>query len=266
VTTIRLSSLAGLSFVMFTSAASAQITAIGQFAGAYNEVVATSHPGFAECVPQRVFAGTADLCTVNRTTGAPIAGLLSASGWSFVCMISPFSPPLFYGSASGVAEYTFDSPITRFGGQFGTNWDLIVNAGGGTAVFYDASLVEIGTMPIPLTACGVWEWQGWESTVPVKRIRIIANFSSGEFLHMDDLTYDLSGGSSCYANCDGSTVEPILNVDDFTCFINEYAAAQSLPHEQQLTHYANCDSSTTAPALNVDDFTCFINQYATGCP
>jgi hypothetical protein len=72
-------------------------------------------------------------------------------------------------------------------------------------------------------------------------------------------------GGPCYPNCDGSTVEPILNVDDFTCFINEFAAAQALPHEQQVTHYVNCDQSTVAPVLNVDDFTCFINQFAAGC-
>jgi trimeric autotransporter adhesin len=70
----------------------------------------------------------------------------------------------------------------------------------------------------------------------------------------------------CYANCDGSTTPPILNVDDFVCFINEFAEAQSLPHEQQATHYANCDGSTTIPVLNVDDFTCFIAAFATGCP
>jgi hypothetical protein len=75
----------------------------------------------------------------------------------------------------------------------------------------------------------------------------------------------VSGEPPCYANCDGSTTPPILNVEDFTCFINEFAAAQSLPHEQQLTHYANCDQSTTAPVLNVEDFTCFINQFAAGC-
>jgi hypothetical protein len=70
----------------------------------------------------------------------------------------------------------------------------------------------------------------------------------------------------CYPNCDGSTVPPVLNVDDFTCFINAYAQAQMLPHAQQVGHYANCDGSTVAPALNVDDFTCFINAYAQGCP
>jgi hypothetical protein len=75
-----------------------------------------------------------------------------------------------------------------------------------------------------------------------------------------------AGPSGCYANCDGSTTPPILNVEDFTCFINEFAAAQALPHEQQIIHYANCDQSTTAPVLNVEDFTCFINKFAAGCP
>jgi len=30
--------------------------------------------------------------------------------------------------------------------------------------------------------------------------------------------------------------------------------------------YANCDASTTVPILNVADFTCFLQQYASGCP
>jgi hypothetical protein len=70
----------------------------------------------------------------------------------------------------------------------------------------------------------------------------------------------------CYANCDGSTVPPILNVEDFSCFINQFASAQSLPPAQQIAHYANCDGSTIAPVLNVEDFSCFINRFAQGCP
>jgi hypothetical protein len=62
---------------------------------------------------------------------------------------------------------------------------------------------------------------------------------------------------SCYANCDQSTVAPVLNVQDFTCFLQRYAAGES---------YANCDSSTAAPVLNVQDFTCFLQRYAAGCP
>jgi len=65
------------------------------------------------------------------------------------------------------------------------------------------------------------------------------------------------GPPVCYPNCDGSTVVPILNVNDFTCFINAYAAQSS---------YANCDQSTNPPTLNVNDFFCFLNSYAIGCP
>jgi hypothetical protein len=75
-------------------------------------------------------------------------------------------------------------------------------------------------------------------------------------LYYDDIVFgEIATG--CYPNCDQSTVQPILNVDDFTCFINAYASSDP---------YANCDGSTTPPILNVDDFTCFINAYAQGCP
>ena len=65
------------------------------------------------------------------------------------------------------------------------------------------------------------------------------------------------GAPTCYANCDGSTAPPILNVADFSCFLTRYAAADP---------YANCDGSTTPPVLNVQDFTCFLQKYAAGCP
>jgi hypothetical protein len=60
----------------------------------------------------------------------------------------------------------------------------------------------------------------------------------------------------CYANCDGSTTAPILNANDFQCFLNLYAAGDS---------YANCDGSTAPPMLNANDFQCFLNAYAAGC-
>jgi hypothetical protein len=61
----------------------------------------------------------------------------------------------------------------------------------------------------------------------------------------------------CYANCDGSTDSPVLNVLDFTCFLQKYASGEP---------YANCDQSRTPPVLNVLDFTCFLQQFAAGCP
>ena len=66
-----------------------------------------------------------------------------------------------------------------------------------------------------------------------------------------------AGGTSCYANCDGSTTPPVLNVLDFSCFLNRFAAGDP---------YANCDGSTNPPVLNVLDFACFLNRFAAGCP
>jgi hypothetical protein len=63
--------------------------------------------------------------------------------------------------------------------------------------------------------------------------------------------------SQCYANCDSSTAVPVLNVADFICFLNKFAA---------LDPYANCDASTAPPTLNVADFICFLNRFAAGCP
>jgi hypothetical protein len=61
----------------------------------------------------------------------------------------------------------------------------------------------------------------------------------------------------CYANCDGSTTVPVLNVSDFICFQSKFAGGSP---------YANCDGSTTPPILNVSDFICFQQKYAAGCP
>jgi hypothetical protein len=106
-------------------------------------------------------------------------------------------------------------------------------------------------------------WESVLTSVPIHRFVITAVTSGTPCI--DNLTFIVSN-PGCYPNCDGSTTEPVLNVEDFTCFISEFAAAQALPYSQQVSHYANCDQSTTEPVLNVEDFTCFISQFAQGCP
>jgi hypothetical protein len=64
------------------------------------------------------------------------------------------------------------------------------------------------------------------------------------------------GIASCYPNCDRSTTSPALNVADFTCFLQRFAAGQP---------YANCDATTAPPVLTVADFTCFLQKFALGC-
>jgi hypothetical protein len=62
--------------------------------------------------------------------------------------------------------------------------------------------------------------------------------------------------AACYANCDNSTIPPVLNIQDFACFLNAFAAGIT---------YANCDNSTIPPVLNIQDFACFLNRFAAGC-
>lgn len=64
-------------------------------------------------------------------------------------------------------------------------------------------------------------------------------------------------GRICYADCDGISAPAVLNVNDFICFINAFAAKSP---------YANCDNSSIAPVLNANDYICFSNSYAAGCP
>lgn len=64
------------------------------------------------------------------------------------------------------------------------------------------------------------------------------------------------GPGPCYANCDQSTVEPVLNINDFICFQSRFAAGDP---------YANCDQSTSEPVLNVNDFICFQAAFTAGC-
>jgi hypothetical protein len=70
-------------------------------------------------------------------------------------------------------------------------------------------------------------------------------------------TWEYVCGGTCYANCDGSTIPPILNVADFVCFQQLFAAGNPA---------ANCDNSTIPPVLNVADFVCFQQHFAAGCP
>ncbi|MFN0131398.1 MAG: GC-type dockerin domain-anchored protein [Phycisphaerales bacterium] len=101
-------------------------------------------------------------------------------------------------------------------------------------------------------ALTVWPGQGGPD-----RLVVGGNFYMAGGIVSPGMAFWGCPAPACYANCDGSSVPPALNVSDFICFLNKYAAGDSL---------ANCDGSTTPPALNVTDFICFLNRYAAGCP
>jgi putative pyrroloquinoline-quinone binding quinoprotein len=58
----------------------------------------------------------------------------------------------------------------------------------------------------------------------------------------------------CIADFSGDC---LLNVNDFIGFQNAYASGDPA---------ANCDGSTLPPILNVNDFLCFLTRFSQGCP
>jgi hypothetical protein len=252
--TARSLSLSAIALAGLACSAAGQITIEGPFTGAQSEgftTQVTPNP-FPVCVADRVFTNTADLC-------APSGSAHITGGWGFECSIGSNLTPRLFASTGGAAVFTFDDPVARFGGFFGTNFNNNVSSGG-SATFFDAGGAQIGSVQtINIDSCGTYRWNGWSSTVPVKKIEVLGlgSGSGGGYIMMDDLEYDRGTGPvPCYANCDASTVAPILNVSDFICFQTKFAANDP---------YANCDNSTVAPVLNVSDFICFQTKFSAGC-
>jgi hypothetical protein len=117
----------------------------------------------------------------------------------------------------------------------------------------DANLADIYYNEQPLALGVVYAPEGEPA------IQGVAMYSDGvDGMFFDTVSVEPIGEPHlCWANCDRSTQAPVLNVGDFTCFLQRFARGNL---------YANCDASTTAPILNVGDFTCFLTQFAQGCP
>jgi hypothetical protein len=243
-----------------TASAAAQVTPIAPFLGEMKEDYTSFPINWYHSGPMSIFDGEATLTSTSgwlwifNATTSPF-GLGGSSGNGFA---QPYSGDVAFGhnTATGQAVIAFASPVSEFGGYWshatgGDNrFEVTFKDSSGAVIDFVTHTVQDPT--------GNLHWFGWQSATPIASIEIGGRYPVNDFLQA-------STGPGCYANCDGSTVEPILNVEDFTCFIGEFAAAQLMPHEQQLNHYANCDGSTTPPVLNVEDFTCFISEFALGC-
>jgi hypothetical protein len=110
--------------------------------------------------------------------------------------------------------------------------DLIVDPPGVYAVWLAYDINEVGTVAA-----------------------VIADRASGQ--SFGALLVRTDGAAPCYANCDQSATPPVLNVQDFTCFLQKFGSGDAA---------ANCDQSTPPPVLNVQDFTCFLQKFSAGCP
>jgi len=183
------------------AAASAQMTAIGPFTGSDTETFETKPYGANACVPGRVFNNKADLCD-------PSGVIIVSSGWSFVCQIAPHAGTHFAGSAGQSAVYTFDNPVSKFGGYFGSN--------NGTpdakVAFFDDNGQHISSELAKIPADCNWYWNGWQANAGavIKRVEIYGGSASGGgFIDMDDMV--IEGG------CGGGVIYCTSQVNSAGC-------------------------------------------------
>lgn len=201
---------------------------------------------------------TTRLYTVNLTTGAvtvagTISGLpashnvvgLAIDSAGVVFLYDNYNKTLYRADASLHATALYSSDLVMVGSQgIGIDWSR------GNTGFHNA--VGQGEFPNYFSQLNTFATDGsgyqWGPDFGPNYADGLPPVQAGDLAVVPAAT--------CYANCDASNTPPVLNVLDFTCFLNRFAAADA---------YANCDGSTTPPVLNVLDFTCFLNRFAAGC-
>ncbi len=208
---------------------------------------------------------------VNGVNAAGYVNVFDMTG-AFGSNAKAFAPTIAAGSYSGCTQFATDDGSTSCGNSntspdvwfrftalcsgntvfntFGSNFDTVLSVHSSSLSGPGATLAcndnagqffETSSVTLSMT-------QGQEVY-----IRIAGNDnSSGNYT----LNIQACGPASCYANCDASTAAPILNANDFQCFLNKFASSDP---------YANCDHSTSNPLLTANDFQCFLNAFAAGC-
>jgi hypothetical protein len=201
------------------------------------------------------------------------AGGLYAAGWTF-------------GSFGGPATGNLDAFVARLAAdgqviwvrQLGTSSPDVAGSvspdgSGGVYIFGD-TMGALAQPPLGgsgdlflahYNASGQLRWLRQFGTALTDSAAAAVPDASGGVYVAGQRVYSANGGTlatlarfpgPCYANCDDSTHAPLLNIADFACFLQKFAAAHP---------YANCDDSTTPPTLNILDFACFLQKFAAGC-
>lgn len=195
---MQLLKLTGLGLCLAATAA-AQITTIGPFTGDHSESFETqpTNPPTVQCIANRVFNGTADLCAANGNST-----MLITSSWSFMCVIFPHTGGRLFGSTGDPALFTFDADVNRFGGYFGTNAWAAGNPTNQTVTvqFFDRNGNSLGSQLANVTADCQYNWNGWASTTGIASILVTNSAFGGGFVNLDSLEVSVGGGGTVGTN------------------------------------------------------------------
>ena len=197
----RLSSflVAGLAVAGFAAVVNADIKPIDPFTGDAQEAFScrvSGDPCMAPDCPTMFGSEDNTLCTPGKS------GCHTTSFWIFKCTMSRRSSPDLFGSSNGWVRYTFDPPVAKFGGYFGTNAANPGQNNDPTLTFRDKDGNELGkaVQPVGDGDCK-WYWGGWESTgAPIAEIDVVGKLMGGAYIQMDDMEISYPAQATCKYN------------------------------------------------------------------
>ena len=174
---------------------SAQIRSIPEFTGDAREQfdcrVRVDHKAcMAPDCPTMFGSPDNTLCTPGKSGINTIGGLDCIDARSFL---------RFAYSSDGWVRYTFDPPVARFGGYFGSPVPERGENNDADVRFRDANGNHLGTR-VARVGDGdcKWHWNGWESTgAPIAEIDIEGMLRGGTRITMDDMEISYEGQIHC---------------------------------------------------------------------
>jgi len=160
---VPMTATAILAGVLVSGSAMADVTPIGEFTG-------DAFEGFENIAPPGPFDGTVfgGQATMEDEFADPVIATNFFSGDGEV-QLFPYDGNFMGLSPTGWTTFTFDTPVTQFGGFFGQVNDFPSDA----VTFFDEQGQEIDSIDFDLPV-GEWTWHGWESDVPIASIEILA--------------------------------------------------------------------------------------------
>jgi hypothetical protein len=196
----------------------------------------------------RIWSGRPGLAGSTVIWGDTVTNRLANSIWTGTYRV-PFETPASVQRPIYENVAVIDPPLELAPGVYWLDWQ-------------ESGTLSSGPWAVPVTFLGQTGPAGANSIylLPPNTNWLVTRDSST--MAAQEMTFIIrgtagsGGGPACYANCDQSTAIPFLNINDFICFQQRFAAGDSR---------ANCDASSQVPTLNINDFICFQQRFAAGC-
>jgi len=172
--------MAGMSLAT-SYVAQADIVAIDPFAGSANDTF-DQYNNVMALQTLDVFGGLGTISNLTEDGAIKVEWSSSFGG----DLVTPISGMMM--GQLGIGQWDFNTPIIRFGGW----WENNSGVDDATVEFYDIDQKLIGVMNADVkVAAQQWQWNGWQSDVPISSIVVTGNGIINGFLWYENIQIDL---------------------------------------------------------------------------